>query len=524
MNDERFVIRDEIPDGRFLVIGPPRGGFSLLLSLLSIFTRCKTFQKSPAQIAVDQCSGIAGTYILRSMLNALKGSVAADDIFYSGEFQLLAGGPKWLDDQDADIACVRKYFGIRDRGDFTFIQYHPRFVLECDDILHSHSHPRRWLDDPHYATMLKFGSIRHPIDILHSSVFSINALTSEYLQRSPPRDQHEVRWELAVYKLSDANFVDGLVTFLKKSLDEFISAQQDMDYVMRWEDFITQPKSTIRAVACAAGLTISDSFVDEVFERTDHRNLLRWHQHNYRKGVADDWKQGMTNTHMEIFKQHGFDDYLDALGYPRIEMFDPAEYTPTQRLIEDCLRTGKAYQPKVDDNVFWFAFNKTNFVSSKYNFKSFPRTGGVKVERSSLNDHSIAETFGAAVGRSVDLVNEFLIAVHESAGAEASADRQREIRQQYRTAFARELSAGEMNDYDAAFARIEQEPSGRTTPILLSSYRAHNIVNANGGFLAVPQAIGAIDLSEPSSTRRPGIRSAPTLSDVFPLVDGAFSP
>ena len=513
-----FILNKPDAGSRILVVAPPRGGFTLLLSMLNILARCRPRRADGVRDAVNRATPLAGRFVERAMSRVIVEHMDEDLVFYSGEFRLLAGGPKWIDPEDCETACVRKYFGAKDLGDFTFIQYHPRFILDFDDVIHSHVYPRAWLDHPGYQDCIKFTAIRHPIDILHSSVYSINALTSEYIQRHVDDDPSDIRQELAIYKLSDPNFVEGLVTYLLKYLKEFVEVKDRFDHLVKWEDIIGEPVKTIRAVAVAAGVEVSDDFAGQMWQKLDHRNLMRWHKHNYRIGVLDDWKRSMTNTHLEIFRKHGFDDILAALGYPKIELFNPRKYTPVQKKIEECVERGEAYTPKVDDNVFWFAFNKSNFVSDKFNFKTYDRLGDARIERSCFKDEPFVEAFRERMGSAVRTANEFLAAVREAASAAAPGEAMDTVETQYRDVFAAQLPAEELSTFTDEMASIHRAQPPDRIPMHMAEYKSNNIVSVNDDYYGVPKSLGPIDLQQ-SVDDRPEILRGQSIEDVRAMID-----
>ena len=180
------------------------------------------------------------------------------DLVYNANFRTVAGGPKWLKPgEDPARACIRKYIGVRGKQDFTLVVAHPCEVLETDDIVHSHSHPRLWTELAHYADFIKLASVRNPIGIVNSSLFSINALTSEYIQKfvDPADDDDALRQELALYKFTDLEFFTGIVRHYVAYFDEFL-AVADRYHVVRWEDIIGEPAQTISRVAAIAGLAV----------------------------------------------------------------------------------------------------------------------------------------------------------------------------------------------------------------------------------------------------------------------------
>jgi len=403
---------------QFLVVGPPRGGFTLLLSVLSIFYRDRGHTKLSAQQIADPYIAIAGEYLDAAIRDWFGTKVGEDRLFYNKEFSIITGGPKWISASDADTICIRKYLGILGEGDFTFLLYLPRWVMEFDEIIHSHSHPARWTTMADYQGFKKFASIRNPIDIIHSSVFSINALASEYIQREVKLDEHLIRRELALNKLTDLEFVSGLIDFLKNYLNEFIPVIGKYDYLMRWEDLIQEPVAEIQRIAEAAGAPVSVEYAARAWGELDHRNLTRYHRHSFRRGLLNDWKFNLTNTHLKLFEDAGFGEYLTRLGYDPIAYFDENDYTSDQQLIEGHIRRGQVFEENLDDDLIKFAFNKSNFTPSpRFKFKHYPRKGAVEIERSTLRDESLATGFMARMAPVTDTVYRYLVDLHAAATA-----------------------------------------------------------------------------------------------------------
>jgi hypothetical protein len=438
---------------KFLVVAPPRGGFTLLISVINILYHLKNIQKDNVQNTVNHFVPLAGEFVSKTMDNIFKKYIGLEDLFYSGEFRkVLVGGPKWLDENDTNTMCVRKYLGVRKLGDFTFIQYHPRFLLDYDEVVHSHNHPKLWIELPDFKDYLKFASIRNPIDIIHSSVYSINALASEYIQRYVKENESDIRLKLALNKFTNPDFMEGLVIYLINYLKEFIPLRNRFLYVMKWEDLILQSTKTILEIADAAGLNITAKVAKEIWGNLQYRNLTRWHRHSFRKGVIGDWKLSITNSHLELFKSYGFNEFLKELSYEEIKYFNESDYTPTQKIIEEYLKKGKIYKPHEDEDLYTFAFNKTNLTSEKFFFKSYPRLGDVHIERSTFKDEAILEGFRQAMGNAVEFANRFLVEIRKIRieGGRDKIEAFNKMKSKYANVY-KEALGKDFNLYDATF-------------------------------------------------------------------------
>jgi len=517
---EKKIISDEYPESKYLVVGPPRGGFTLLLSILNIFCREKGSRKSEVQQIINHFIPLAGDFVDKSMENYFHKHIDLNDLCFSPEFRLLMGGPKWIDEEDINTACIRKYFGVRGMGDFTFIQYLPKEVLGFDEVVHSHSNPKKWTEDSYYDDYMKLTSIRNPMDIIHSSVYSLNALTSDYVQKFVKEDEKKIRYELGMNKLSDPTFVEGLVIFLSKYFEEFIRVKDRYLYIMKWEDLIAEPEKIILEVADSVGIKISNSFAKELWREIDHRNLTRWHMHSFRKGVLDDWKNSITNTHLEIFKKYNFDFFVEELGYDRIKFFDEKDYTPTQKLIEDYIKRGEVYKPYDDENLYTFSFNKTNFVATKYRgmvFKSYPKLGSVRIERSTFKNQEMLEGFRGVIGDSVQMAGEFieqvkLVASLDDANIQAGFET---LRKDYLSKFELEFSEKDLEKYENYFSGLAELFQELRKPILVKTVDSFNIVYMNRKYLLVPHSLGHIDLGDVDVEGIPSISIFSTLVEAI---------
>ena len=143
------------------------------------------------------------------------------------------------------------------------------------------------------------------------------------------------------------------------------------------------------------------------------KNQTMHHRHNFRKGIIGDWKNHMVNEHLEIIKAHGIEDHMQALGYGKIQYQDKKNYTPFQLKVEQLINSGKVYDEINDPDLFMFAFNKSNFRSTKYDFISCKSGGSVEVERSSIKDLTLLKGFNEAVDKKLIPINESIKAIYQ---------------------------------------------------------------------------------------------------------------
>lgn len=444
---------------RPLVVAAPRSGFSLLIhiatSILSrhVQPRVVNIRDAALRELVDLCSQL----VTQEYRRVFASFGITSDLIFNGEFHLLVGGPKWISGKRPERACIRKYFGVRGMGDFLLTTSHPRELLEYDRVIHSHTAPPLWLEQPYYADCVKLTSIRNPIGIINSASFSLNAMASEYVQKFLPGASEDfLRQRMALYKLTDLGFVRGLVKFLKSYLDQYLSVRTGY-HTMRWEDLITEPVATIQSIGRFLGYEISRDDARAIWAPMDHVNLLHYHKHNYRKGkgIVGDWKNSLVNEHMDIFREFGFEKYLAELGYPRIPQLDPRDYSPFQRLVAAYLRRGEVYRSTGDQDLFNFAFNKSNIDASSFNFKSHAPREWTHVERTCLADNFLVEAVSDTAEHCCEGMNRIfdeLLNARLQTGGQASALVQR-LSRKCRTLFAPQSDAGGTTIFQIGLSR-----------------------------------------------------------------------
>jgi hypothetical protein len=524
-----------------LVVGAPRSGFALLASVLIHFVPLAPGKPDLRQRVLNALMRNLGDHISAAIVKAFADRGITNDLLYNANFRYIVGGPKWLKDGDPETACFRKYIGVRGMGDFTLVTTHPRQLLDMDEIVHSHSDPGLWLAHPGYRDYVKYASVRNPVGILNSAVFSLNALSSEYIQKFvPPRlDDHRLREQLALYKFTDLDFYEGLVRFLAPYLREFLQHRHGYT-VMRWEDLITNPVPTIRRLGAAAGLDVTDDVARDIWAKLDHVNLTQAHKHNYRigAGVVGDWQRWVTNDHLDIARRHGLEEIAVGLGYEPFGRLDEARYTPFQRRTADFIRRGEVYREFFDPDLFTFAFNKSNLVSDKFPFRRPGWRGHTSIERSIFKDEALESAIWDVAEGATRELNDFLrdYLVSVSPGQSDVLPGLRALRRRHESG----LGASDPARFAAAFRAAEREvrgipvherlvvfsrralgrlrrmgtPAAAEKPRLVERLNGYDILFFKGVYYGLPQTLGPVRIDSPDARRLPGVIDGTTLESV----------
>jgi hypothetical protein len=491
-------------DVKPIVVGAPRTGFSLLIHVISQLLPMTGHVTDRRSNVLRAFTDLAGNHISDAILREAAALGKANELVYNPNFRYVAGGPRWVQPEQPDVACFRKYIGVRGHGDFTLITRHPRALFESQDVLHTHSHPAHWVSNPAEAGLSAFASQRNPIGTLYSSCFSLNALSSEYLQHftAPEIDNDELREHLALYKLTDLNFFAGLISPLKTYLDEFIEVRDRYRYVMRWEDLLTYPTRTIAEIGGALGLVVDDELAAEIWNKMAWRNLTGWHRHNYRRGhgIVGGWRRYLTNEHLALMRDMGLERISRAMGYGPIQDIDPSEYTPYQSKVANFLSRGEVYREYPDRWLFEFAFNKSNLDSTAFSFKRYGWRENTQVERSSMDDEGIVLTVWSAAEAAAANFNaglkDLLTLPFDQSVAPIEMLNAFVLRHSTlfsrREGIAREMLLGAWNGL-------------RVEPLLLNPVREFNIVQFGQAYYGIPQRLGPIDFFSTDPTGLLGV-------------------
>jgi hypothetical protein len=475
---------DRTPGFAPLVIGAPRSGFTLLIAVLSRIYPFTAGKRRPRLPAIRAYAGARGAGISAAIRGVFEARGLAPELVYNATFQDVAGGPKWLDPERPERACIRKYIGVRGMGDFTLITSHPREILEVYDVVHSHSKPGLWASETGYAGYAKYASLRHPAGVLNSSCHSINALTSEYLTRFRPRDAHDdgLRRQLALYKLTDPVFFEGLIDPLKQYLLEYLSCRGRFTE-MKWEDLIEAPAPTIMRLAESAGVAMDRTIAAGIWDALRDRNLTGAHAHNYRRGHGrvGAWRGSLTNEHLDMLRARGMEEIARELGYGGLGSIPLASYTDFQRRVSGHLRAGTICREVDDEVLFGFAFNKSNLDSSRFSgFRSYGWREHTRVERSSFSDEKLLFEVWDTAERAVAEFNAGLHAL---------------------------LGTGD--------AMQEMPAAAPAPPRLLHHAGRWNVVAWRGEFFGIPVSLGPVDLEQQETRAARGVLRAASHGDLM---------
>jgi len=343
------------------------------------------------QLILDEAIRATGVAVTRMIRETCEEHGVRDRLLLNRNFDRLTGGPKWLGADD-DTLWVRKYVGVAGLGDFSLALSYPLAVEDEDNIIHSHVQFSRWARNPRYDGYVKFSTVRNPIGIVNSACFSINPLTSEYIQRFVPGREYDdtLRQELAEYKLTDREFFGALLLFQEQQWKEFIAVADEFDHIMRWEDIIDRPIPTIVEIATACDVDLSNVAAERIWEHMRHRNLTGFHKHNYRvgEGKVGGWKRWLTNEHVEMYAATDLPGIAREYGYT-VEYLDEGDYSPFQKRVSDALKRGEVLDTVADRDLFGFAFNKSNIVGDAFSFHSYDPLPHVHLERSDFRDRDL---------------------------------------------------------------------------------------------------------------------------------------
>ena len=517
-----------------LVLGYPRTGFTLLISVIAEILNSVNAVRTGRRALKTFCD-TAGMQISEHINQVFRRRGISNDLLYNYNFRQMVGGPKWLKEGKDDTACFRKYIGVKGKGDFTLITSHPRQVLDYYEILHSHVDPSRWAAHPAYAEHQRFASIRHPAGTLASACFSLNALASEYIQKFVPseKDNDLLRQKLALYKLSDLNFFEALLSPFKIYLEEFAPCS-DQYVTMRWEDLIQNPIDTILKLAAGMGARLDQLQAIEIWKKIDHINLTGAHKHNLRHGhgVVGGWRRWLTNTHLDLMRDYGLDAFSREWGYGPIGTLNESTYTPFQKQLSNAIENQEIIREYEDEELFGFAFNKSNLDLNRFAFKRYEWRTHTQIERSTCTDDDLVMEVWDAAESACEAINQSLERWLTPAEVAGKKNKQSLIEAMsldllplfndpaalpvWRAAMLDAMSCDEMEQMTGrVFPASGASAHNHAEPVLLQSIGTTNIVNYSGNYYALPQSLGLIDFHQQNVIGMSGVLVAENMEDLL---------
>ncbi|WP_419735184.1 hypothetical protein [Pseudomonas sp. COR18] len=102
---------------RPLVLGYPRSGFTLLLSVIAEIRRVTGLSDpAPGGAFLQAFCQTVGEQVALRIQDVFERRGLARALIYNNNFRYLPGGPKWVKGDAPRTACFRKYIGVRGRG------------------------------------------------------------------------------------------------------------------------------------------------------------------------------------------------------------------------------------------------------------------------------------------------------------------------------------------------------------------------------------------------------------------------
>lgn len=371
-----------------IVIGHPRTGFTLLISIITEILLLNNQIKNNTKIS--NFISANDNMLSEKILKILRKYYSEKEIIFNKNFQSLLGGPNWIENRNnKKVVCIRKYIGIKNLGDLTLIITLPIKILDAHSIPHSHGPYKFWTNYNY-----KFASIRASTGTINSACHSINAIASEYIQKYYPNlsntETEELRINLAASKLSDMEFFNAMVKPMRENFLELIEFKKKFS-IHKWEDIIVNPIEEISKIAKKLNINVSNIQSLKIWEKLKYRNLTQHHKHNYRFGKAyiGDESESLTNTHIEILKQNDFDKIHKELEYKKLEYLNENKYTDFQIKLSSFIKNNKILDNVKDRELYWFSFQKSNLDFSRFPFKLYGWKKYTKLERTNISNENL---------------------------------------------------------------------------------------------------------------------------------------
>lgn len=372
----------------YSVVGHPRTGFSLLISVITEVMALHHYDLNPKTYLPSAFKKFESRINSR-LREIFRKYECKDQSLWNPNFAVALGGPNWIDNEGN--LCVRKYLGIKGAGDVTIIIKLPFASTNNQTVPHSHGPLQPWIEQD---TRL-FCSTRSPAATITSAVLSINALTSEYLQRYYPLlssvGENKIREDLALAKMTNKKFFNAMIGPMKRAFVELQSSKHH-PHIMRWEDLILHPERTIMQIAQAMDCRVSKQEAEQIWQKLSYRNLTQSHKHNYRSTGAQvhNHHAYLGEWHIRRLIEEGFDDISSALGLEKPSEIEINEKNSFQLKLEKYIERDEEYVYTEDAELYWFSFQKSNIDFKQFpNFRTFAWRDFSQVERTNIKNDEL---------------------------------------------------------------------------------------------------------------------------------------
>jgi len=374
-----------------IVVGFPRTGFTLLISIITEILLLKNFKFKKEDIYLKSKINQVDIILSQNLMDYLNKNFKKKDIIFNKNFHPLFGGPMWIEKNNQEYIFVRKYIGIKGQGDMSLIISLPQKYVNHLIIPHSHGPYEPWI-----KKNLRFASIRSPLGTINSACHSINAITSEYLKKFYPEisghDTKIIREKLALSKLSNLKIFEALVKPMKENFLELIKFK-DSFYLTKWEDIITSPTNTIIKISENLNLPIKNKDAQKIWDKLKFKNLTGEHQHNFRNGggkIGNEY-ECLTIEHINILKEYGFEEIQSKFGYKPFKKINIHQYNDFQIKLSKSISDKSPINEINDIDLNNFAFQKTNIDFKSFNFKVYDWKKYTRIERTNIKNNKLIE-------------------------------------------------------------------------------------------------------------------------------------
>lgn len=182
-----------------------------------------------------------------------------------------------------------------------------------------------------------------------------------------------------------------MVEPMKKSFEELRQNAENVKLV-HWENIILNPLETIQYIASNIERPIYEDDARAIWDKIGFKNLTQAHKHNYREfgHEPNGHNFSLTNHHIDILRQNGFQELAKELDTEVPEYLDENKYNDFQKVASDAIERGEVCDKVVDRMLYWFAFQKTNINFKKFGFKTFGWRKYTKLERTNIEDDAVS--------------------------------------------------------------------------------------------------------------------------------------